>query len=125
MKRTPLKRKPRGRRVFTPDERLAARFWHAAVVRKGCAMCQAVPLTPDERAHRGRIEAHHVVPKRWLKDNGFGDRLWDVRNGLGLCELHHTRHTRAFQRVARSALSDDARDFAAEVRYPRMEVDYR
>jgi hypothetical protein len=122
VKRTALKRKPtqRNRRKSQPlDEMLAKRYWRAEVTRGGCVMCKAFPLTPQQRAGREaqirRVEGHHVLAKRHLRNNGEGHRLWDTRNGIGLCTYHHHRHEHWMQRVPYGLIPDGALEFADEV----------
>lgn len=95
------------------------RWWRAAAIRGGCAMCHAFPLSGDELATLApqirKIEGHHLLPQRDLKRHGYADRLWDERNGMGLCELHHHRHERYVQRVPRDLLSESAYEFADEL----------
>jgi hypothetical protein len=116
MKRKPLQR---GRRKSQPlDEGLAKRYWKLAVCRGGCVMCRAFPvaeLAATRQADLRRIEGHHVIAKRHLRREGFGGRLWDIRNGMGLCAYHHARHENWTQRVPFELVPYDAFEFAAEV----------
>lgn len=99
----------------TPAERRAFR----ALAAQGCAMCEAFPPTPAERRELGHdlrfVEVHHVLSKDVLKRTGQAAQLWDVRNGLVLCLLHHTRQEKAFQRVPLDLLGPDTLAFADEV----------
>jgi hypothetical protein len=101
------------------DEALARRYWRFAVIRGGCVMCKAYPLSRQQRAGREadiqRVEGHHVLAKRYLKARGLANRFWDTRNGLGLCSYHHARHERWMQRVPYELVPDDAIEFADEV----------
>lgn len=61
------------------------------------------------------LQVHHVVTQEELKNIKRKDLLWDRRNGLVLCELCHSRHTSAFQRVTRDKLRVENIDFALEI----------
>lgn len=93
--------------------------WKATVCRGGCVMCRAFPdHVALELAHRRdlvRIEGHHIIAQRHLKKEGFEDRLWDVRNGVGLCGYHHPRHEAFRQRIPRELLPPEVAAFAAEL----------
>lgn len=118
MKRTPLKRKPTQRyrsSAARADEALGRRYWKQAVTRGGCVMCRHCPPTRQERQELGPIQGHHILPKADLKTYGHADKLWDVRNGMALCELHHTRHERWKQRVPFSLIPISAIEFAIEL----------
>lgn len=116
MRRKPTQRKRTDPRV---DEQLAKRYWKLTVCRGGCVMCRAFPVAPEDRRGREpdlrRIEGHHIVPKRWLRNTGYGSRLWDTRNGMGLCRYHHGRHELRMQPVPFDLLPDGAYEFAIEV----------
>jgi hypothetical protein len=114
------KPKQRNRRKSYPrDDELQKRYWRMMATRGGCAMCHAFPLTPDERRGRdadiANIQGHHVLAKRHLRDLGYVDRIWDTRNGMGLCALHHHRHEWRMQPVPLRLVPDDALEFAAEL----------
>lgn len=109
----------RGRRKREPvDVGLQKRYWKMAVTRGGCIMCRAFPLAKKDRVGRledlRRIEGHHVLAKRHLKTRGLAGRLWDTRNGMGLCKYHHPRHESGMQRVPYELVPDDALTFAIE-----------
>lgn len=101
------------------DDGLERRYWRMSVIRGGCVMCKAFPLTPEERTGRHaqirHVEGHHVLAKRHLKKRGFTDRLWDTRNGMGLCVLHHDRHESYLQRVPYELVPAGAIEFADEL----------
>lgn len=75
-------------------------------------------------------EAHHILTQQQLRKRGFSDVSYDVRNGMGLCNRHHRRHTRALERVPFERVPDRAHEFAAELGlgwlidryYPRAEA---
>jgi hypothetical protein len=120
MRRTPLRRKPRrSRRTPVADESLARRFWQTSVRRGGCVMCNSFPVPRALREGRlvdlRLIEAHHVLAKRHLKRRGHAGRLWDTRNGMGLCRYHHERHENWSQRIPYELVPADAHEFAAEL----------
>lgn len=120
----------------TPDDATDHRVWHARVKAGGCVMCAAYPMSAADVRERwselAAIEAHHIVPKQDLKRWGLHARLWDPRNGIALCRLHHARHELAYQRVPRRLLPPAAWQFAAEIGaefvlddgnvYPRQET---
>lgn len=128
MRSKPLQR---GRRKSQPiDEKLAKRYWRMAVIRGGCVMCRAFPLEPHERIGREpelrRIEGHHVLAKRHLRNEGYGGRFWDTRNGMALCSYHHARHERWMQRVPFDLVPDSAVEFAIELGLlPLLEREHR
>lgn len=88
-------------------------------------MCMAFPPTPEERRdfgpELGNRQAHHILPKSQLKSLarrlGFDLEfaLTDSRNGMCLCEFHHSRHTNWRLRVPRRLLPEAVYDFAAEL----------
>lgn len=98
-------------------DRLRASYWHNVVVAGGCVMCKHFPpevhlsRQPDVRT----IRAHHVLPKARLMREGKHEHLWDERNGMALCEYHHTRHHGYAQRVPRDLVRDETFGFAAEL----------
>lgn len=102
-------------------ERAKREYWRLMIVGGGCAMCRHDP--PAEWALRtrhadlARLEAHHVIPKSKLKQEGFRDFriIWDERNGLCLCVFHHGRHTDWVQRVPREILPDGILEFVDEL----------
>lgn len=100
--------RPFRKRTRSRAESEASEAWHAEVTAAGCAM---------EGPHYGRVEGHHVIPKQALKREGHGDKLWDVRNGVGLCSLHHANHEGHVPggRLPRTLLPSSAFDFAAEL----------
>lgn len=116
MKRTPLKRKPKP--AMTAKERQRAYDWRVAAVVDGCVMC-AKFSTADVHASRRPdlfcILAHHVLPKQALKQEHLHAFLWDKRNGMGLCEYHHTRHHNRIERVPRTLVTAATVEFAYEL----------
>jgi hypothetical protein len=59
-------------------------FWLQARSQRVCAVC----------GHGGHFQAHHVVPKQWLRVNGFPEEArCDTRNALRLCERCHMQYT--------------------------------
>lgn len=62
----------------------------------------------------GPVQGHHVITQQSLRKRGLDDRLWDVRNGVGVCERAHARHTKAVQRIPYDRLPQAAIDFAVE-----------
>lgn len=101
------------------DDTTARRLWRSKVTAGGCVMCAAFPMSAGEVRERwgdlAAIEAHHIVPQQDLKRWGLHARLWDPRNGIALCRLHHARHELAYQRVPRALLPAAAFEFAAEI----------
>lgn len=115
------------------SERLSA--WAQYVKRDPCAMCIAFPPTPEERRdfwpELNNSQAHHLLPQTNLKalarrmgwdPDALTGILTDSRNGMCLCEFHHSRHTnhsvrgdRSSWRVPRSLLPDGVYDLAAEL----------
>lgn len=62
----------------------------------------------------GPLQAHHVVTQQQLRAAGRHDLLWTSRNGMTVCELAHTRHTKAILRIPLDRVPDRAKAFAAE-----------
>jgi hypothetical protein len=60
-------------------------------------------------------EAHHLLTQQQLRKRGLSDVAYDVRNGMGLCNRHHRRHTRAVERIPFAVLPERAHEFAAEL----------
>lgn len=95
------------------------RDWKREVTRGGCEMCHAFPV--DEHVRRQRaldlrtIQGHHLIEQKRLKSRGLEAHLWDVRNGMGICVYHHTRHGDYIQRIPRELLAPAAHEFAEEV----------
>lgn len=132
--RRPLRRtsrpKPRPRaRQRTVAELAQMERWHRIVTADQCVMCQAIPVGQEvfaaRRADVLRREGHHILAKRLLIAAGLEHLLWDERNGLSLCRLHHQRHESWFQRVPRRLLPRRAHEFAEEVgMVVQLERDY-
>lgn len=104
---------------------MTAHDWYIAVTRGGCVMCRAFPVPRELRRGRGpdlrRIQGHHILDRQHLPRG----RLWDVRNGLGVCRYHHARHTHFVQRIPRALLPPAALEFAAEANLSaRLDHDY-
>lgn len=88
-------------------------------------MCAEFPVSREIRADYAveldTLQAHHIIKQEHLK--GLARRLHldldlvlcDSRNGMSLCEYHHTRHTNHRQRVPRILLPEGVYDFAAEL----------
>lgn len=91
-------------RVVTP------KVWQRLVLMrdKGCVLEGHGRCEPP-------YEAHHILTQQQLRKRGLSDFAWDVRNGLGLCNRHHRRHTRAVERVPYSVLPERAFVFAEEM----------
>jgi hypothetical protein len=112
VKRSPLKRHTRLKRGWKRDvthrhSPVIREAWRASVVVGGCV------LADDEC--RGPVQAHHVLPKRVLKREGHEAKLWDQRNGVGLCELHHARVERRIQALPAALIPAGAWAFADEI----------
>jgi hypothetical protein len=110
-------------------ERERAFYWHAAVIRGGCVMCRAFPVSAELRRARSsdfcRPEAHHIIDKNFLKREGLREHLWDERNGLCLCRYHHGQHTSWMQRVPLRLVPAAACVFAESLGVLwRLELDY-
>jgi hypothetical protein len=94
-------------------------LWYLAVCpsRAVCAVCGA-------SGTRSRLQAHHVIDKSWLRkvarslklDQAEAARLvYDVRNGMPLCEVCHSRHELAVARIDRRKVPLAAFGFAGMV----------
>lgn len=105
------------RRLTVPELEAAHRFHEAGLIlMPRCAVC-------GDRS----TEVHHVIDAQKLRsENKTRLRrpdlglpvidVYDLRNGLGLCELCHVRHTRALVRVPRRKLRPLNLQFAHEHR---------
>jgi len=122
--------KSRPRRRKRSDAEVAQmEHWHRTVTADECAMCLEIPVDEEvfvaRRADVLRREGHHILAKRLLIAARLDHLLWDVRNGMSLCRLHHQRHEAWFQRVPRRLVPPPAFAFAAEVgMVPQLERDY-
>ena len=118
MKRTrlkPISDKQRARKLLqSGQEELAHAWWLAVVKGKSCILC----------GKPSRVQGHHVIAaqvlKRLARDRGLDAAallalLWDVRNGIPVCEREHADHSTAKKRIPRSALPLVALQFAAEL----------
>lgn len=72
-------------------------------------------LMAGEGACYGDRQGAHIISQHHLKKRHRGDRLWDLRNGMLLCERHHNRHDRHLQRVPREKLPKGISDFCEEL----------
>ena len=60
-------------------------------------------------------DAHHVIPKAWLRKVGFGeDAVWDVRNRVWLERHRHEQVTNHHKPLTRAELPAAVWEFAAE-----------
>lgn len=112
MRRSRLRSRPK---KSEHDPALAGKWIRAVLPRKArCVVCGT----------KDGLQGHHVIPqtvlKAWCAHYGFVEQptqriLWDVRNGIALCERDHSRHTDAYRRVPRYLLPADVWLFAAEL----------
>lgn len=105
---------------------VSPKVWQRLVLmRDGCVL----KGVRDDRCE-GDLQAHHVITQQQLRKRGLSDVAWDVRNGMGLCERHHRRHTNATERIPYELVSAGTHEFAAELElgwlidryYPRTEA---
>lgn len=95
------------------DHPTASLFW-ATVTERGQAQCIVCQL-PHVSKCAGRIQAHHVVPKQRLRiELGAETPLWDIRNGVPICERHHHLVTMAMLRLPVSIIPTGVFEFAEE-----------
>lgn len=124
----PLKAK---RKLHLLDDREIRQLWHDDVIAraprvKGKPVCSACGERPSRS---NRLEAHHVTAqetiKRFVASLKLAPRdaavrrselLWDIRNGLAVCQRDHDLHTRARVRLPRALVTEEHREFAREVR---------
>jgi hypothetical protein len=93
------------RRYNTPEQVEKANrrtFYEVAWRQRVCQSC----------GKGGAYEAHHVVEKQKLKQEGRLDLKWDTRNCLRLCPGCHAAHTIGYRRVSLDMLTDDNYEFA-------------
>jgi hypothetical protein len=62
----------------------------------------------------GPLQAHHVISQQALRRRGLDRELWNVRNGVAVCEQAHRRHTLAVERICYDDLPYAAFQFANE-----------
>jgi hypothetical protein len=60
----------------------------------------------------GPLQAHHVITQQALRKSHYSSFRWDTRNGICVCERHHSRHTKAVQRIPFERLTPEAIEFA-------------
>jgi hypothetical protein len=107
-RKTPLKRKPWRKALGTPETRLS---FKEAVCSTSCLMKDnsRVPC-------RGPLQAAHMLPKRLLRELGYGaEVIYDPASSVSLCEGHHTRHDFYVERVPAELLPVHVVQFAAEL----------
>lgn len=66
------------------------------------------------------LEVHHVLPKSWLRRNGYHDRVWDERNAMVLRVSDHAAHTTAMRRIPRSKIRPETWEFIREIGDPAV-----
>lgn len=109
---------PPPRSLDSIAEEVAEKAWKRGVKAGGCVMCRAYPVSEqvarDFAPELRRREAHHIVYRRHLKQEGLEHLTWELEraNGVCLCEWHHSRQHRAKQRVPRQLLPAAALAFA-------------
>ncbi len=84
------------------SERAASSAWYAATISRGCEVCSG-----RGESCEGRLEAHHVIPKEFLKRHGLPELIWHPANGMCLCYKAHRRHTNRLQPIERAFLRRD------------------
>ena len=75
------------------------------------------------------MQPHHVVSKQALKRRHLYKLLWDVRNGVCLCERCHRRHEARIAPVPYELLPPQCIEFAQQInllwlleqRYPKKQ----
>jgi hypothetical protein len=86
------------RRYSEAEGPLTPREWQERVFYASGGMC----IVTGARARDvddPRFEAHHVVPKRILRERGLQAYVWDQRNGVWLTKRSHARQESAFERL--------------------------
>lgn len=97
-----------GRRVGQRD-RAGERLWRAARGKR-CAV-------PGCRNPGGRwLAQHHVIYEQVVRRNG-GD-VFDPRNSLTLCDVHHAKHHKRSEPLSIEHVPDAAFEFASELLGP-------
>ena len=87
----------------------AALAWKLAVTENGCDVHDN-PVDCELP-----VQACHLIPKQALRRHGHGDKLWDVRNGIGACYRAHRRSDAGLERFPRAKVPAAAWEFAAEI----------
>ena len=101
----PIKARPKPKRSKVEEQ--ASERWHAVTVARGCEVCPRRSEICD-----GSIHAHHVITQQQLRRRGLAALLWDVDNGMGLCERAHRRHHNRAQPIERQLLREEHLRFA-------------
>lgn len=96
--------KPKRRQI--PNVALA---WKLAVTENGC------DIHDNPVDCEWPVQACHIIPKQALRKHGFGDRIWDVRNGIGACYKAHRRSDAGIERFPREKLPAAVWEFADEL----------
>lgn len=127
---------PRSRR-WSPGERTDAERFHRLTVALGCRVCDRLGLDCD-----GTVHAHHVIRQQhlrsWVSLKARAEQftageeedlrvsvLWDVRNGLAVCERAHRRHHNRVEPIPRSVLLPANILFANDLQLThRIEAEY-
>jgi 5-methylcytosine-specific restriction endonuclease McrA len=93
--------------------------WGRVTYRDTCAVCGR---TKSQARFAGtKLEGHHAVAKRKLKEVALGRGLdavavmWDLRNRVFLCGQCHANHTNATRRMRKAELPAPVFEFASEL----------
>ena len=109
MKRPPIRRKRWRTSLGTPEQRLVFRLGVLTQDGFDCVMHGQSDCTFD-------LQAAHIIPKRTLRDLGFGaDVIYSVDAAMTLCERHHNRHDRGLERVPWDRLPDRCKEFVSRL----------
>lgn len=83
--------------------------WKRRVCLNGCQ------VHDDPADCSGPIEGHHLITQQSLRKRGHSHDVWDIRNGLGVCQRAHRRHTSAKERIPYEKIPQEAIEFAREI----------
>jgi hypothetical protein len=89
--------KQTGRRRRTPTEAEIATAWHELV-------CRSRPCVKDGCDRPAGPFGHHALRKEWLRRIGLSAHVWDLEDGVAVCEVCHERHETGFAPITRGEL---------------------
>lgn len=92
-RKTPLQRKPWRKALGSPEQRLSFKRRVHELDGGNCVMV-------GRSLCEGDLHAAHVIPKRRLREMGFGaEVVYDPASAMSLCFRHHNRHDMALEKV--------------------------
>jgi hypothetical protein len=111
------------------------REWAEYARCRRCAVCEARTGDSDTFGRIVVVRGHHVITQQairaWARthwqaesnEEAVIELLWDIRNCLPLCDIHHVRHHNAQRRVRRVELRKSSPQAFAFAR--QLELDWQ